>query len=136
VSVERVRESDLRRVVRREPATIVERAIEFSRNPFLEVFETGRRLHVRLDAGSRWLIVDFGERPPPLAEVTMALALGRVGRRAWLAGGALVVVVPEPDAELALRRGDRAAAKLNMVRTRALAYARIAALQAARQTPS
>ncbi len=130
MSIERVRDAGPHHLVHQEPATVVERATEFSPNPFLEVFETGRRLHARLDVGSRWLIVDFGERPPPLAEVTMALALGRVGRRAALAGGALVVVVPELDAELALRRSDRAAANLEMVRNRTQAHVRIAELQA------
>ncbi len=133
MSIERVPDAHPRRLTGSQPATIVERATEYSRNPFLEVFETGRRLHAWLDAGSRWLIVDYGERPPPLAEVTMALALGRVGRRAALAGGALVVVA-EPDAELALRRGDRAAARLDMVRSQELAHARIAAIQAARHS--
>ncbi len=113
------------------PALLLERAAEHPANPFLEVFETGRQLHVSLDAGARWLILDFGSGPPPMADVAMAFALVRAGRRASRAGGALVVVVPDDQTERSLRAAEPAAAKLDIVQTRNAAEARLAHLRGA-----
>jgi hypothetical protein len=129
VDVRQLDEPSARPVNREVPPILLERASQHSGNPFFEVFETGRRLHATLDAGVRWLILDFDSGPPPMADVAMSFALVRASRRAARAGGALVIVVADPVIESRMREAESAAAGLEIVPTFELAQERVAQLR-------
>jgi hypothetical protein len=106
-----------------DAAAVVVRPGTRHANPFHEVFDTSRRLHACLDDGARWLVLEIGDVACSPAQTAMGLALSRIARRAEIAGGALIVVVPDAAGAQAL--GSDPTIHLEIVGSYAAAYQRL-----------